>query len=110
VPTFNFLWSEHDLQHHHKRRYDKAQLLALAREAELTPVRVSYYNSFLFPLIAGIRVTRNLLGIAGTNDDALPSSPVNGLLRAIFASERHLLTHFTFPFGTSLVLLARRMS
>lgn len=108
VPAFSFLWSQHDVQHHHRRRYNKAELLRLIEGAGLAPIRVSYFNAVLFPLVAAIRLVRNALGLTGGHDDALPPDPVNSALRRLFAGERHLLARACLPFGTSLLMLARR--
>lgn len=108
VPAFPFLWSRHDETHHHKRRYLKAQLLARAREAGVVPVRLTYFNSLLFPLIAGVRLVKNLFGIDGGDDEAVPPLPLNRLLGAVFASERHLVGRLPLPAGVSLLMLARR--
>ena len=40
-------------------------------------------------------------------DDAIPSGPVNGALRAVFAAERHLLPLMSLPFGVSLAVIAQ---
>jgi SAM-dependent methyltransferase len=107
VPAFGFLWSQHDESHHHKRRYRKDELVARIKAAGLIPVRVSYYNSLLFPLIAGVRLLRNLLGRQG-DDEALPPRAINRFLAGVFASERHLIGRVPLPLGVSLVALARR--
>jgi SAM-dependent methyltransferase len=108
VPAFPFLWSRHDETHHHKRRYLKDQLLARAHEAGVVPVRLTYFNSLLFPLIAGVRMLKGLFGIAGGDDEAMPSPLLNRLLGAVFASERHLVGRLPLPAGVSLLMLARR--
>lgn len=107
VPAFAFLWSRHDAQHHHKRRYTRASLLAVARDAGLQPVRVSYFNTLLFPLIAIRRMLGRLLGHAG-DDDALPPPWLNRLLGAVFAFERRLIGRVRLPFGVSLLMLAQK--
>ncbi len=108
VPAFPFLWSHHDETHHHKRRYVRAGLLDRLRQAGFSPVRVTYFNSLLFPLIAGLRLVKTLFGIGGTDDDAMPPGPVNRVLSAVFASERHLIGRMPLPAGVSLLLLARK--
>ncbi|MEE9479837.1 MAG: class I SAM-dependent methyltransferase [Kiloniellales bacterium] len=108
VPAFPFLWSRHDETHHHKRRYVRAGLLDRLREAGFSPARVTYFNSLLFPLVAGVRLVKTLFGIDGTDDDAMPPGPVNRVLSAIFASERHLIGRIPLPIGVSLLVLARK--
>src|SRR5512145_2175825 len=50
VPAYQWLYSSHDAQHHHYRRYTAGQLPAIAMAAGLRPTRVGYCNTVLFPL------------------------------------------------------------
>lgn len=108
VPAFSFLWSRHDEKHHHKRRYRKAGLVHLVTRAGFVPVRVTYFNTLLFPLIAGVRLLKTLFALGGKPDDDMPSPLVNRLLTAVFSSERRLLGRVPFPAGVSLLMIARR--
>ena len=108
VPAFAFLWSEHDVQHHHKRRYTKAGLLRVVSDAGLAPVTASYFNTWLFPLAAAVRMIKKLLGIKGVDDDAMPPAVLNRLLTAIFASERGLIGRLPLPFGLSILMICRK--
>ncbi|WIA55837.1 class I SAM-dependent methyltransferase [Sphingobium sp. WTD-1] len=101
VPAVPWLWSDHDVLHHHKRRYTRASLVRVAREAGLTVEAVGYFNSLLFPLAMTTRMAQRLLK-RKSESDVQPSPPVNGLLRRIFAWERHLLGRIRFPIGLSL--------
>ena len=107
VPAFQFLWSSHDERHHHKRRYVRSDLIRRITDAGLTPVRATYFNTLLFPLVAGIRLVRKALG-RDSNDEVLPSSGVNRALTAVFAAERHLIGRVPMPAGVSLLILARK--
>lgn len=107
VPAFAFLWSEHDVQHHHKRRYTKARLMRAVTDAGLVPVAASYFNTWLFPLAAGVRTVKNLLRIGGA-DDAMPPAVLNRLLTAVFASERWLIGRVPLPFGLSILMICRK--
>jgi SAM-dependent methyltransferase len=108
VPAYRFLWSRHDELHHHKRRYRKDALLAVATAAGLQPEYVSYFNTLLFPLVAAKRLAGRLFGDSGKTDDEMPPAGLNRLLGAVFAVERHLLGRVALPFGVSLVMVARR--
>lgn len=107
VPAFAFLWSRHDVVHHHKRRYTRRSLLAVAWAAGFEPVSAGYFNTLLFPLIVVWRTVGRLFGLAG-DDDTMPSPWLNRLLGAVFAFERHLVGRLALPFGVSLLLLARK--
>jgi SAM-dependent methyltransferase len=108
VPAFSFLWSAHDERHHHKRRYARDELVVRIRAAGLSPVFVTYFNSVLFPLIAGVRVVKKALRLTDVEDDKMPAQLVNRTLRAVFASERHLVGRLPLPFGVSLLVVARK--
>ncbi|MCZ6860027.1 MAG: class I SAM-dependent methyltransferase [Alphaproteobacteria bacterium] len=107
VPAFAFLWSRHDVRHHHIRRYTRASLLAVTRAAGLEPVNAGYFNTLLFPLIVVRRMLDRLFGLAG-DDDEMPTPWLNRLLGAVFAFERRLVGRVRLPFGVSLLMLARK--
>ena len=105
VPGAPWMWSAHDVAHHHQRRYTTAQLKRVFAEAGLTPRFWTHFNSLLFPLVAAVRLAGKLLGRESA-DDAMPSAPVNAALRTIFAAERHWVTMVSIPFGVSMAMVA----
>ncbi len=109
VPAYQFLWSAHDEVHHHKRRYTKKQIIELLSQAGYEVVFVSYFNTFLFPLIAIARLIGNQLNRHHRSDVKLPSALVNQILYQVFRSEKNLFPNLSFPFGVSLVCLARNL-
>lgn len=107
VPANPWMWSAHDVAHHHHRRYRKGEITALARGAGFEIDLLSPFNTILFPLIAGIRAVGKVRGHE-TADDALPARPVNRLLDRLFGAEAALIGRLPFPFGVSLVAVLRR--
>jgi len=105
VPGAPWMWSAHDVAHHHQRRYTGAGLKRVFREAGLRPRFTTHFNSLLFPLIAAVRLIGKLTGREG-GDDAMPSAPVNRALTAIFAAERHWVATLSVPFGVSIASVA----
>ena len=105
VPAYPFLWSRHDELHHHKRRYVARDLRAVIEAVGLRVHYLSYFNTWLFPLIAAVRLAR--VGSGHSGDLSMPNKFANALLTQIFASERLLLGRVAFPFGVSLLALAR---
>lgn len=101
VPAAPWLWSDHDLLHHHKRRYTHEGLLDVVRAAGLKAEVSGYFNSLLFPFAVAQRVAHQLLR-RDTPLDARPSPFVNAALQRVFAAERHLLGSIPFPMGLSL--------
>jgi SAM-dependent methyltransferase len=108
VPAAPWLWSQHDVSHHHRRRYSIAQLRTLVSKAGYSVCYLSYYNCLLFPAIAGVRLARRLIRLRGYNHDlSMPPAMLNSMLIRLFSSERHLLARASLPLGVSLVLVAR---
>ena len=107
VPANPWMWSAHDVAHHHHRRYRKADLARLSRAAGYDIDLLSPFNTMLFPLIAGVRVL-NKLRRHDSADDTLPGPAVNGILDRLFGVEAGLIGRLPFPFGVSLVAVLRR--
>ena len=107
VPAHPWMWSRHDEQHHHKRRYTRPSVVRLFRDAGLKICKASYFNSLLFPAIASVRLLQPLTGDSG-RDDAMPSPRVNRLLQTVFAAEAPLLRKLDLPFGVSILVVAER--
>lgn len=104
VPGAPWMWSAHDVAHHHQRRYTAAHLRRVFGEAGLRPRYLSHFNSVLFPLIAAVRALGKLTGKEG-GDDAMPSAPVNRALTALFGAERHWVASLPVPFGVSIAIV-----
>lgn len=112
VPAYQFLYSQNDRVAHHQRRYTAHQLRERLRAAGLTPQRLSYFNTFLFPLILPavlvLKLKEKLFGLpeGQTNLSHSFAGPVNRAFAAVMSSEKLLLRHMEFPFGHSLLALA----
>jgi len=107
VPANPWMWSAHDAAHHHFRRYTRRQLAELFREADFRVQLLSYFNTLLFPLVAGARIIGKLLG-RDSADDAMPGIAVNTTLNAVFGLEAGLVGRLPMPFGVSLIAVVRR--
>ncbi len=115
VPAFPFLWSEHDVINHHKRRYGRGELETLVRTVGFDVELLSFYNFWLAPLAMTVRLLKRawtwafpqvVERIEGDNT-YLPRS-LNWLLARLFGSELALLRRMPLPFGISLVCVLRR--
>lgn len=110
VPAFMFLWSRHDIAHHHQRRYTARELRERVQQARFEIEHVTYFNSLLFPAIAMVRMLERMLPSRTTGMDlTLPNKIVNMVLQAILSSERHFVTWAAVPFGVSLLAIARKL-
>jgi SAM-dependent methyltransferase len=109
VPANPWMWSAHDVAHHHHRRYRKSEIEKLARDAGFEIELLSPFNSLLFPPIAAVRLAGKLTG-KDDSDDAMPGALVNRMLDTIFGLETSLIGRVPMPFGVSLVAVLRRPS
>jgi len=106
VPANPWMWSDHDVAHHHQRRYTAATLVDVFARAGFRPRHRTHFNTLLFPLIVGVRALHKLTGKKGGDDDAMPSPFVNRMLDRLFGAERYLVARGSLPFGVSLALVA----
>lgn len=107
VPAYQWLWSSHDELVGHRRRYTARCLKRVARDAGFHPLRTTYFNTLLAPPIVGIRLLKRWYGATG-HDLSRPAAPLNAVLAWVFSLEAGLLRCANFPFGVSVLLIARR--
>jgi ubiquinone/menaquinone biosynthesis C-methylase UbiE len=95
-----------------ERRYTPATARALARQAGLEPVRVSFLFASVFPLMLGVRavqrLTRPFREPRADVDISMPAAPVNAALSAIVSGEAVLARRVRMPVGSSLLVVARK--
>jgi SAM-dependent methyltransferase len=112
VPAGMALWSDWDEALHHFRRYRRSQLRALFPERDWDVRYVNYTNVMAYPAVWIIRKLRRIAGwkraaTASTRaEDRVPAAPVNAMLQRIFVALGKM--RIPFPFGVSLILVARR--
>jgi SAM-dependent methyltransferase len=106
VPAYGWLWSGHDLALGHRRRYTAGTLRAVVAAAGLRVEHAGYFNTVLFPAIAGVRLAKRLVRARG-HDLHRPPRPVNRALERLFALERHVVLRPGLPFGSSVLVVAR---
>ena len=107
VPAYGWMWSAHDVEHHHQRRYDRAGFQALFQDAGLTVVKASHFNTLLLPIAVAARWIKAVLGLH-TPDDAMPAPWINRVLLGVLGSERGWLRRGSLPLGLSILVIARR--
>ncbi len=109
VPASMALWSDWDVALHHFRRYHRAQLRALFPAEEWDVEYVNYTNVLVYPAVWLLRRWRKWFPAAkgaGRAEDRVPAAPLNRGLKACFV--RMAFWRVPFPFGVSLVLVARK--
>jgi SAM-dependent methyltransferase len=108
VPAFMFLWGVQDDISHHRRRYTLRELKQKVTDAGFSIEHATYANiSFFLPILIGrllMRVTR----IRPSSENNITIGALNGLLGRILGAEGWLLQRMSFPFGVSIVCVARR--
>ncbi len=110
VPAFQFLWSQHDVNNMHFRRYC---LDDLKRMISLVPLKInyiSYYNFFLFHIAVIVRLVKKLFNLDKTSNLELTTPPsfINRLLYRTFYSEsKYINKGKKFPYGLSLVAVLK---
>jgi SAM-dependent methyltransferase len=110
VPAFSSLWGPHDEEHHHFRRYRSGNLRTKLAAAGFAVRRMSYFNTWLFPPIALIRLLQRWQQPgSGATSAEMPARWLNGMLYRLFSSERWLLQRASLPFGVSLIALAQKI-
>ncbi len=107
VPACPSLMSYSDESAGHFRRYRLDRLKTVVTQAGYECVYISYFNFWLFPLVALVKKVQKLTN-SRVHDLQLPSLFLNSFLAACFSSERLLIKHrIRFPIGVSLIVLAR---
>jgi SAM-dependent methyltransferase len=107
VPAYQWMASFHDRQVHNARRFDRAGLRALLLEAGFANMRLTYWNSLLFPLMV---LRRKLLAPDEGRSDVEEFSPLaDRVFGLAMAAERvGLRLGLRYPFGGSLLAVATK--
>lgn len=113
VPASMALWSDWDVALHHFRRYDRPRLRALFPASQWDVLHVNYTNVLVYPAVWTVRKwrawragDRGPATGAARSEDRIPPRAINALLRTQFTRLAHW--RLPFPFGVSLLLVARR--
>lgn len=111
--AYKFLWGEHDVVVHHKRRYTKSSIKKLLTGTKLEHVRVSYVNTFLFLPILFTRIVIRKCSIhhnkmGGSPDLFMVPQLINQLLYWLLRIESWLLKMINLPFGVGLLVVVHK--
>ncbi len=108
VPAYRWLWSAHDEFLHHKRRYNTSEIKAKTKEAGLRALKISYFNSLLFPLVALVRIKDRIFGGDSPSGMSIPVRGINNALRFAFSSSVYFCVILTCHLGFLLWQSLRR--
>jgi SAM-dependent methyltransferase len=109
VPAFPSLWSERDQRAAHRRRYRRRELTALLGEADFDVVETAYYQFALFPALVASRIAARFRPTALAREEDVPSG-LNRTLRRINELEVRLGSWLRWPFGSTLAIVARKVT
>ena len=105
VPAYNWLWTHHDDEHKHYRRYTRKMLVDVVKKAGYKNIRVNYFMTILFPLAVVSRLVQKFLNSKAS--DLKPMNKIaNSLMFKIFSFEEKLVNVTKLPFGLSIILVA----
>lgn len=108
VPAFMWLWGVQDDISHHRIRYTRKQIVERIEQAGFKLERASYANFTFFAPVLGGRTLMKLTGIKPESENNINVSALNGLFGKLFSAERFWLKNLNFPFGVSIVVVARK--
>ena len=108
VPAFMWLWGVQDDVSNHRIRYTKSQIVERLKQAGYEIDRATYANwTFFAPILAG-RTLMRVTGIKPESENNVNVSALNGVFGKLFSAERFWLRKFNFPFGVSIVVVAKK--
>ena len=109
LPAYDWLHGKHDVATHISHRYTRGEIKARLKRSGFTPLRLSYANMFLFPVVVAKRLSERLFSPNQTGSDlTLDPGSMNGVLRSILSAEAPLVSAVGLPFGLTVVALARK--
>jgi SAM-dependent methyltransferase len=108
VPAFMFLWGVQDDVSNHRRRYTLKELKRVVQEAGFEVERATYVNlSFFAPILLG-RLIMRATGLRPESENNLTIGFLNGVMGRLLGAESLPLRFLNFPFGVSIICVARR--
>ncbi len=112
VPAYQWMWTEHDVQLHHLRRYTLPVVRARVEAGGWEPVHATYFNSLVLPVVAPARLlarrtARRTARRGHTDLDRTPAA-LNGALEVPMRLEAAMIARGArLPAGVSVGVVAR---
>jgi SAM-dependent methyltransferase len=117
VPAYQWAWSDFDEDNGHHRRYTRSRAVGAVEAGGLEVLRVSHAFASTFPFFAAERLARRVKRALRPGQDAgaadvvpLPQTPaaLDGFLTGLASLDARVLQRRDLPFGSSVVLAARK--
>jgi SAM-dependent methyltransferase len=116
VPAYPWLWSMHDEINHHCRRYTWTGIKNVLQANGYKVEYITGFNVLLFVPIVVFRLIARVFRRKNTpkrSDFDIPvlknRSFINRMLYRLFSFERKVLPAIKFPFGVSILVLAKKI-
>lgn len=113
VPAFNFLWSRHDVDLGHKRRYTKKTMKSLLENNGFKITEMKYFFISIIPLLylrAILNPPPRDLDYIPIGDNIQKINPIiNQILNVILKVENKLIPYLPNLFGGSLFVIAKKI-
>ncbi len=91
------------------QRYTRSGLRAHLERAGFTVERLTYTNTSILPIVAGVRFAQRFRGHHESNAEmTVPPAPINTALAGLLAVEAAALRFVDMPLGSSLLALAAK--
>ncbi|QQS14074.1 MAG: class I SAM-dependent methyltransferase [Rhodospirillales bacterium] len=105
LPAYRWMLSAHDREVHNARRFTRGEAVGMVAAAGFAVRRATYWNMFLFPLMA----LRRLVAGGGSSDVKPFPAPIDALFGAVTGVERWLIARgLALPFGGSILVVAEK--
>jgi SAM-dependent methyltransferase len=110
VPAYQWLWTDHDVSLHHKRRYTIKRLAEAGKQAGLKIDKKTYAITFSLPLVVGFRFLNKALGRKTDSETSYVNVPkwLNTLFSKLLYLEAKVHRIMPFPAGTSVLVVFRK--
>lgn len=110
-PAFDWLKSGHDLVDFTERRFTKVQMKESLEGLPVEIKKITYASTILFPLVILKRLPTILhIEKPQAKSDIGSIDPwLNDLLTYLFSLESHIISHFSFPLGSSVICIAQKL-
>lgn len=110
VPAYLWLWGVQDEVSHHFRRYTAASLTDIFKEfSSVNIVRKTYFNTFLFPAIAIVRLFSKWFNIKSRQSDFdIKTGLLDVFFYSVFNLESYFLKFINFPVGVSILFILEK--
>lgn len=106
VPAYAWLWSAHDEENHHYRRYSVQLLKTQLESSGWSTVYVSHFNTLLFPIALVQRLGQKVFKTQKASNSGT-SGIANRVLLAVFSLEAAVIGKLSLIMGLSIVAVCR---